>query len=316
MTKPDLKVDRRRAGAAAEPAEPHVPEPHEQAEMPFAVVDGEPVTQMPKDLYIPPDALQVFLEAFEGPLDLLLYLIRRQNLDILDIPIAEITRQYMSYIDVMRGMQLELAGEYLVMAATLAEIKSRMLLPRPAAARRRGGRSARRTRAPPAGIRALQARGAGHRGAASHRSRHVPGVGRAGRAPRREAAAERHAAGDARRVEGRDVARRDVRAPSHQPRAAVGAPAHVRSAGHDAHAGVRRVRAAVPRRGRAHGRHRHFHRDPRAAARGADRDRAVRTLCADPRARRCSAPRDRSTVEQRPGRATARRAPNHDRNIP
>jgi segregation and condensation protein A len=101
--------------------------------MPFAVVEGEPVTQLPKDLYIPPDALQVFLEAFEGPLDLLLYLIRRQNLDILDIPIAEITRQYMSYIDVMRGMQLELAGEYLVMAATLAEIKSRMLLPRPAA---------------------------------------------------------------------------------------------------------------------------------------------------------------------------------------
>ncbi len=99
--------------------------------MPFAVVDGEPVTQLPKDLYIPPDALQVFLEAFEGPLDLLLYLIRRQNLDILDIPIAEITRQYMKYIDVMRGMQLELAGEYLVMAATLAEIKSRMLLPRP-----------------------------------------------------------------------------------------------------------------------------------------------------------------------------------------
>jgi segregation and condensation protein A len=98
------------------------------------VVEGEPVTQMPKDLYIPPDALQVFLEAFEGPLDLLLYLIRRQNLDILDIPIAEITRQYMSYIDVMQGMQLELAGEYLVMAATLAEIKSRMLLPRPAAA--------------------------------------------------------------------------------------------------------------------------------------------------------------------------------------
>jgi segregation and condensation protein A len=92
------------------------------------------VTQLPKDLYIPPDALQVFLEAFEGPLDLLLYLIRRQNLDILDIPIAEITRQYMGYIDVMRELQLELAGEYLVMAATLAEIKSRMLLPRPASA--------------------------------------------------------------------------------------------------------------------------------------------------------------------------------------
>jgi segregation and condensation protein A len=109
----------------------HLPETHEQSEMPFAVVDGEPVTQMPRDLYIPPDALQVFLEAFEGPLDLLLYLIRRQNLDILDIPIAEITKQYMTYIDVMQGMQLELAGEYLLMAATLAEIKSRMLLPRP-----------------------------------------------------------------------------------------------------------------------------------------------------------------------------------------
>jgi segregation and condensation protein A len=88
------------------------------------------MTQMPRDLYIPPDALQVFLEAFEGPLDLLLYLIRRQNLNILDIPIAEITKQYMKYIDVMAEMQLELAGEYLLMAAMLAEIKSRMLLPR------------------------------------------------------------------------------------------------------------------------------------------------------------------------------------------
>jgi segregation and condensation protein A len=102
-----------------------------QSEMPFAMVDGEPVTQMPRDLYIPPDALTVFLEAFEGPLDLLLYLIRRQNLNILDIPIAEITKQYMHYIDVMQDLQLELAGEYLLMAAMLAEIKSRMLLPRP-----------------------------------------------------------------------------------------------------------------------------------------------------------------------------------------
>lgn len=102
-----------------------------QGEMPFAVVDGEPVTQLPQDLYIPPYALQVFLEAFEGPLDLLLYLIRRQNLDILDIPIAEITRQYVEYIGLMKEMQLELAGEYLLMAAMLAEIKSRMLLPRP-----------------------------------------------------------------------------------------------------------------------------------------------------------------------------------------
>ena len=113
-----------------------------QAEMPFAVVDGEPVTELPRDLYIPPQALEVFLEAFEGPLDLLLYLIRRQNLDILDIPIAEITRQYMQYIELMKDMQLELAGEYLVMAATLAEIKSRMLLPR-AADGRRGRRAIR-----------------------------------------------------------------------------------------------------------------------------------------------------------------------------
>jgi segregation and condensation protein A len=98
--------------------------------MPFAVVEGQPVTELPRDLYIPPQALEVFLEAFEGPLDLLLYLIRRQNLDILDIPIAEITRQYTRYIELMQVLQLELAGEYLLMAATLAEVKSRMLLPR------------------------------------------------------------------------------------------------------------------------------------------------------------------------------------------
>ena len=101
-----------------------------QDEMPFAIVDGEPVTVMPRDLYIPPQALEVFLEAFEGPLDLLLYLIRRQNLDVLDIPIADITRQYMEYIQLMQELDLELAGEYLLMAAMLAEIKSRMLLPR------------------------------------------------------------------------------------------------------------------------------------------------------------------------------------------
>ncbi|HEX6996027.1 MAG TPA: segregation/condensation protein A [Gammaproteobacteria bacterium] len=99
--------------------------------MPFAIVEGEPITQLPRDLYIPPHALEVFLEAFEGPLDLLLYLIRRQNLDILDIPIAEISRQYVQYIELMKELQFELVGEYLVMAATLAEIKSRMLLPRP-----------------------------------------------------------------------------------------------------------------------------------------------------------------------------------------
>ncbi len=104
----------------------------QQQVMPFALVQGRQMMP-PQDLYIPPDALEVFLEAFEGPLDLLLYLIKRNNLDILDIPIAEITRQYMQYIDLMQDMRLELAAEYLVMAAMLAEIKSRMLLPRPAA---------------------------------------------------------------------------------------------------------------------------------------------------------------------------------------
>jgi len=101
-----------------------------QGEMPFAVVEGQPYTQIPQDLYIPPDALEVFLEAFEGPLDLLLYLIKRQNLDILNINVANITQQYMQYIELMKSLQLELAAEYLVMAAMLAEIKSRSLLPR------------------------------------------------------------------------------------------------------------------------------------------------------------------------------------------
>lgn len=110
-------------------AEQHSDKP-KQEEMPFAIVQGEQVTQLPQDLYIPPDALEVFLDAFEGPLDLLLYLIRRQNLDVLDIPIAEITRQYMEYVELMKEFRLELAAEYLVMAAMLAEIKSRMLLPR------------------------------------------------------------------------------------------------------------------------------------------------------------------------------------------
>ena len=101
-----------------------------QEEMPFALVYGEAFTKLPQDLYIPPDALEVILEAFEGPLDLLLYLIKRQNLDILDIPVAQITSQYMEYVDLMKSLNLELAAEYLVMAALLGEIKSRMLLPR------------------------------------------------------------------------------------------------------------------------------------------------------------------------------------------
>jgi segregation and condensation protein A len=102
----------------------------QQGEMPFAVVMGQAVTELPKDLYIPPQALEVFLEAFEGPLDLLLYLIKRQNLDILEIDVSRVTEQYMHYVDLMDAMQFELAGEYLLMAAMLAEIKSRMLLPR------------------------------------------------------------------------------------------------------------------------------------------------------------------------------------------
>ncbi len=120
---------------APEPTSTATPMDHherpQQQEMPLALVMGQPLLQMPQDLYIPPDALEVILEAFEGPLDLLLYLIRRQNLDILDIPVAEITRQYVEYIGVMQDLRFELAAEYLVMAAILAEIKSRMLLPRP-----------------------------------------------------------------------------------------------------------------------------------------------------------------------------------------
>lgn len=124
--KPELKLVPK--AAAVPPAAGPAPA---QGEMPFAVVEGQAITELPRDLYIPPQALEVFLEAFEGPLDMLLYLIRRQNLDILDIPIAEITKQYMRYIELMQVLQLELAGEYLLMAATLAEVKSRMLLPRP-----------------------------------------------------------------------------------------------------------------------------------------------------------------------------------------
>jgi len=99
--------------------------------LPIAKIRGEPFTELPADLYIPPEALSVFLDAFEGPLDLLLYLIRKHSLDILDIPMAELTRQYMEYVEAMRATQLELAAEYLLMAALLIEIKSRMLLPRP-----------------------------------------------------------------------------------------------------------------------------------------------------------------------------------------
>ena len=130
--------------ASAEPAQPEQALPEQQQTstdtassplpdnvIPLAIVKGQAYTNLPQDLYIPPDALEVFLETFEGPLDLLLYLIKRQNLDVLDIPIAEITRQYIEYVEMMKDLRLELAADYLVMAAMLAEIKSRMLLPRP-----------------------------------------------------------------------------------------------------------------------------------------------------------------------------------------
>ncbi|MEZ9820715.1 ScpA family protein [Shewanella sp. 10N.286.45.A1] len=100
-------------------------------ELPLAMVQGEPVKVMPKDLFIPPEALEVFLESFEGPLDLLLYLIRKQKLDVVDLPIFAITQQYLEYVNLLQGAKVELAADYLVMAATLAEIKSRLLLPKP-----------------------------------------------------------------------------------------------------------------------------------------------------------------------------------------
>ena len=104
--------------------------PH-QEEIVLATVQGKEVTSLPEDLYVPPNSLKIFLDTFAGPLDLLLYLIRKQNLDVLDIDVAKITEQYVSYIDLMESLQIDLAGDYLVMAAYLAELKSRMLLPRP-----------------------------------------------------------------------------------------------------------------------------------------------------------------------------------------
>ena len=113
--------------------EPAIPDLARQAGAPVARIHGEPLLEMPHDLYIPPEALEVFLDAFEGPLDLLLYLIRKQNINVLEIPMAELTRQYLGYVEMMRRTQLELAAEYLLMAAVLIEIKSRLLLPKPPA---------------------------------------------------------------------------------------------------------------------------------------------------------------------------------------
>src|SRR3989337_3982936 len=118
--------------SSAIPAQVELPTPV-TVPVQLALVRGVPLMELPPDLYIPPDALEVFFDTFEGPLDLLLYLIRKANIDILDIPMARLTEQYMEYVEVMRHRNLELAAEYLVMAAMLMEIKSRMLLPRPKA---------------------------------------------------------------------------------------------------------------------------------------------------------------------------------------
>ncbi len=174
--------------------------------------------ELPRDLYIPPQALEVFLEAFEGPLDLLLYLIRRRNLAILDIPIAEITRQYVQYIALMQELQLELAGEYLVMAATLAEIKSRMLLPRPPAGGEETGEDPRAEL-----VRRLQEYERFKSAAENHRPPAAPGARRLERERRRQrpqgraASAADDAAGDAGGFQGSRGARGVLRAP---PRAA------------------------------------------------------------------------------------------------
>ena len=188
--KPDLKV--LTPEDAPKPPQDEQQSPA-QAEMPFAVVDGEPVTTLPQDLYIPPYALQVFLEAFEGPLDLLLYLIRRQNIDILDIPIAEITKQYVQYIELMKELQLELAGEYLVMAAMLAEIKSSMLLPRPETEEEDEEDPRAELVRRLAGIRALQEGRPGHIGPAAHGARHLRRPGGCARTQGRSEAAGCHA---------------------------------------------------------------------------------------------------------------------------
>ncbi len=156
--------------------------PPQAVPSPIARVLGQPYHELPQDLFIPPDALEVFLDTFEGPLDLLLYLIRRQQLDILNLPILQITAQYMEYVELMQGLNLELAAEYLLMAAWLAEIKSRLLLPRRRSWKmKRRGKTPRYPHSPAAGVRALQGGGgAGQRAAAAGAGdlhRHRPAAG-------------------------------------------------------------------------------------------------------------------------------------------
>lgn len=253
----------------------------------FARLYGEPLFQMPTDLYIPPDALEIFLEAFEGPLDLLLYLIRKQNFNVLDIPMADVTRQYLSYVDQIRIHNLELAAEYLLMAAMLIEIKSRMLLPVRKTDTGEARGPARRTGPPPARVRADEAGGAEARrhAPAGPRFRQQPRRGR----PERGAHAARGRRGRPARGLGRHHEARPAQpAPPHHARTAVRARPHdpypeapERRALH----GVRRpLHGAHPRR-RARGRGRcAFHRHARAGPRIAAGDHAGRALRADLRA--------------------------------
>ncbi len=242
---------------------------------------------------------------------MLLYLIRRQNLDILDIPIAEITRQYMRYIELMQVLQLELAGEYLLMAATLAEVKSRMLLPRVGTeASARGGGSAGGTGAPPAGIRALQAGRGGNRADAAAGSRYLGRVGGIGGPQSGAHPAAGDAAGDAAGVPGGAVAQRHVRPPSRAARTVVGAAAHDGRAVDVDRQCVRGFRETVScRRGptRCDG---HLRRHPGTVARGIDRNRAVRSLRAAARAPRQPGPALKTGGRRRRRQRRPQRVPN------
>ena len=269
--------------------------PPQQDEMPFAIVDGEPVTVMPRDLYIPPQALEVFLEAFEGPLDLLLYLIRRQNLDVLDIPIADITRQYMEYIQLMQELDLELAGEYLLMAAMLAEIKSRMLLPRSQS----GGEEEDDPRAEL--VRRLQEY--------ERFKRAAEDIDRLDRLDRDvyQATAELTNRQVIRLlpeitlqemlVAFKDVVQRadDIREPACAARNALGAAAHVGCARDAGRLRAGRIRESFPPGGRPARRLRDIRGIARIAARGPDRRRPGRALCAAACAARGARPRRAGT---------------------
>jgi len=255
-----------------EPLQRTIPTPALAAGAPGALVAkvrGEPFTELPQDLYIPPDALEVFFETFEGPLDLLLYLIRKANLDILDIPMARLTEQYMEYVEVMRTKNLELAAEYLVMAAMLMEIKSRMLLPRPTMP---GGEG----EDPRAELvrRLLEYE---KMKLAGQRLDALPQLGRDFFPVEvwiEQALAQRLL--DPESVAGPPRACENDAAPPRHPRGAFGARAHERHPAAAARRGLRRVRRAVRSGARRAGAHRQLPRCTRARQGKPDRDHAVR----------------------------------------